>query len=151
MSPMGLIVNYEHFAIIIFLIVRLIVPPVHFASSVIVMTRVGSKSLRLRPGPSPARGGGYIGYIAGKNGAVYMGVQCVVCCMFRSRFLRAGALCVHAHAMVRAQGRALCACLGPPGLRAGSALTRADVLVLLCVLRFSWGVLRTFEFDCVHE
>ena len=64
---------------------------------------------------------------------MYMGVQCVVCCMFRSRFLRAGALCVHAHAMVRAQGRALCACLGPPGLRAGSALTRADVLVLLCV------------------
>ena len=66
---------------------------------------------------------------------MYMGVQCDVCCMFRSRFLRAGALCVHAHAMVRAQGRALCACLGPPGLRAGSALTRADVLVLLCVLR----------------
>jgi hypothetical protein len=67
---------------------------------------------------------------------VYMGVKCVVCFMFRSRFLRAGALCVHAHAMVRAQGRALCACLGPPGLRAGSALTRADVLVLLCVLRY---------------
>ena len=67
---------------------------------------------------------------------MYMGVQCDVCCMFRSRFLRAGALCVHAHAMVRAQGRALCAGSGLPGLRAGGALTWADVLVLVCVLRF---------------
>ena len=43
---------------------------------------------------------------------------------------------MRAHAVVRAQGRALCADSGLPGLRAGGALTWADVLVLVCVLRF---------------
>ena len=42
---------------------------------------------------------------------------------------------MRAHAVVRAQGRALCAGSGLPGLRAGGALTWADVLVLVCVLR----------------
>ena len=43
---------------------------------------------------------------------------------------------MRAHAVVRAQGRVLCAGSGLPGLRAGGALTWADVLVLVCVLRF---------------
>ena len=58
-------------------------------------------------------------------------------CVSKSFFADcAGALCVRAHAVVRAQGRALCAGSGLPGLRAGGALTWADVLVLVCVLRF---------------
>ena len=60
-------------------------------------------------------------------------VVCAVC--FEVDFC-ARALCVRAHAVVRAQGRALCADSGLPGLRAGGALTWADVLVLVCVLRF---------------
>ena len=59
-------------------------------------------------------------------------VVCAVC--FEVDFC-ARALCVRAHAVVRAQGRALCADSGLPGLRAGGALTWADVLVLVCVLR----------------
>ena len=58
-------------------------------------------------------------------------VVCAVC--FEVDFC-ARALCVRAHAVVRAQGRALCADSGLPGLRAGGALsTWADVLVLVCV------------------
>ena len=57
-------------------------------------------------------------------------VMCAVC--FEVVFC-ARALCVRAHAVVRAQGRALCADSGLPGLRAGGALTWADVLVLVCV------------------
>ena len=60
-------------------------------------------------------------------------VVCAVC--FEVDFC-ARALCVRAHAVVRAQGRALCAGSGLPGLRAGGALTWADVLVLVCVLSF---------------
>ena len=57
-------------------------------------------------------------------------VVCAVC--FEVDFC-ARALCVRAHAVVGAQGRALCADSGLPGLRAGGALTWADVLVLVCV------------------
>ena len=52
-----------------------------------------------------------------------MGVHCDVCCMLRRRYLCAGMLCVRARAMDRAQGRALYAGLGLPGLRARGALT----------------------------
>ena len=64
-------------------------------------------------------------------------VMCAVC--FEVVFC-ARALCVRAHAVVRAQGRALCADSGLPGLRAGGALTWADVLVLVCVLRFFYDL-----------
>ncbi len=54
---------------------------------------------------------------------MYMGVHCDVCCMLRRRNLCAGMLFVRARAMDRAQGRALNADLGLPGLRVSGALT----------------------------